>query len=191
MTMTPEELWSRARNGDQISWQRLYELFGGKVYQFFLKNTRNPELSGDKVQEVFLRIFRHKESFQYGSLKTWIFRIARNILIDEWRKTGKKEILCDTLPEIADSGMQVEEEVIAGLEHGQMVSLIDECLDGLEHNERMLIGLVYLGGLTISEVAQVMEIPLGTAKTRVRHARLKLDAMLNEKMSLKRLKISL
>lgn len=187
MNMTPEELWQKALTGDQLSWQKLYELFGGRVYQFFLRNTRNPELASDKLQEVFLRIFKSREAFKYGSLKTWIFRIAKNLLIDEWRKSSKREILCDTIPEIIDAGVQVEEEVIKAIEHSQMVVWIDESLDYLHEEDRMAICLVYLGGMSIPELAEVMEIPLGTAKTRVRHARLKLDAMLSEKLQIKRL----
>ncbi len=187
MKMTPEELWQRALTGDQISWQRLYELFGSRIYQFFLKNTRNPELACDKLQEVFLRVFKSRESFKYGSLKTWIFRIAKNLLIDEWRKAGQREVLCDVIPEVIDSGVQIEEEVINSIEHSQMIAMIDASLDYLQPEDRMAVCLVYLGGMSIPELAEVMEIPLGTAKTRVRHARLKLDALLCEKMQIKRL----
>lgn len=185
-TLTPEELWQKALTGDQFSWQRLYELFGGRVYQFFFRNTRNAELSADKVQEVFLRIFKSRDAFKYGTLKTWIFRIARNLLIDEWRKTGQREVLCDILPEIVDAGIQVEDSVIDAIEHKQLVGYIDECLDELAEPDRMAVCLVYIAGLSIPEFAEVMEAPLGTAKTRVRHARLKLEALLSEKMQIKR-----
>lgn len=184
--MKPEELWQKAIAGDQRAWQQLYELFGTRVYQFFLRNTRNADLSGDKVQEVFLRIFKNREAFKYGSLKTWIFRIARNLLIDEWRRSGQREILSDVLPELVDAGVQVEESVINAIEHQQMVGYIDECLDRLEEADRMAVCLVYIAGLSIPEFAEVMELPLGTAKTRVRHARLKLDALLSEKIQIRR-----
>ncbi|MDD2997956.1 MAG: sigma-70 family RNA polymerase sigma factor [Candidatus Riflebacteria bacterium] len=186
MNMTPEELWKEAIRGDQRAWQSLYEIFGSQVYQFFLRNTRNPELAGDKLQEVFLRIFKNRDSFKYGSLKTWIFRIARNLLIDEWRKTGKREILDETLPETADSGVQLEEAVIDAIEHEQMARLIDESLDQMPEQDRMAVCLVYIAGLSIPEFAEVMEIPPGTAKTRVRHARMLMDSLLREKMQIKR-----
>jgi RNA polymerase sigma-70 factor (ECF subfamily) len=187
MNTSPETIWQKAVNGDQAAWQELYRIYGGKVYQFFLRNTRNPELAMDKVQEVFLKIFRNKDSFKYGSLKTWIFRIARNTLIDEWRKSGNKEILSEILPEMLESDSRVEDEVIDSIEHERLVSMIDECLVEMPEHDRMVVCLVYLANLTISELAEVMELPLGTAKTRVRQARLKLDAMLSERMQLKRL----
>jgi RNA polymerase sigma-70 factor, ECF subfamily len=186
MKMTPEELWQMATRGDQSAWQRLYELFGGPVYQFFLRNTRNVELAGDKTQEVFLRIFKSREAFSGGSLKSWIFRIARNLLIDEWRRAGQREVLSENLPEVTDTSVQVEEEVVNGIEHAQMKLMIDECLQLLDEDSRMTVCLVYLAGLSIPELAEVMELPLGTAKTRVRQARLKLDAMLCEKMQIKK-----
>lgn len=191
MNTNPEEIWKKAVHGDQNAWQQLYQIFGGRVYQFFLRNTRNPELAMDKVQEVFLKIFRSKESFKYGSLKTWIFRIARNTLIDEWRKSGNKEILSEVLPEILESETRVEEEVLASIEHEELVAMIDGCLMQIPEPARIVIGLVYLGGLTISELAEVMEIPLGTAKTNVRQARLRLDSMISEKMQMKRLEKNL
>lgn len=186
MTITPEELWKDARRGDQSAWQQLYGLFGGPVYQFFLRNTRNVEMAADKTQEVFLRIFKNRDAFGGGSLKSWIFRIARNLLIDEWRKSGHREVLSENLPEVADQSTPVDEEVINAIEHAQLKALIDECLELLDEDSRMTVCLVYLAGLSIPELAEVMEMPLGTAKTRVRQARLKLDAMLCEKMQIKR-----
>lgn len=186
MKMTPEELWIDAMRDDQSAWQKIYELFGKPVYQFFLRNTRNVEMAADKTQEVFLRIFKSREVFSGGSLKSWIFRIARNLLIDEWRRAGRREVLSENLPEVADHSVQVEEEVINAIEHAQMKDMIDECLLLLDEDSRMNVCLVYLAGLSIPELAEVMGIPLGTAKTRVRQARLKLDAMLCEKMQIKR-----
>ncbi len=186
MKMTPEELWIDAMRGDQSAWQKIYELFGKPVYQFFLRNTRNVEMAADKTQEVFLRIFKSREVFSGGSLKSWIFRIARNLLIDERRRAGHREVLSENLPEVADHSVQVEKEVINAIEHAQMKDMIDECLLLLDEDSRMNVCLVYLAGLSIPELAAVMGIPLGTAKTRVRQARLKLDAMLCEKMQIKR-----
>ncbi len=190
MKTSPEQIWKSAVEGNQNAWQELYQIFGGRVYQFFLRNTRNPELSMDKVQEVFIKVFRHQDSFQYGSLKTWIFRIAKNTLIDEWRKSGNKEVLSEILPEMAQAREKVEETVLASIEHEQMVALLDDCLLKLSEPERLVIGLVYLAGLSVPELAQAMDWPLGTAKTRVRSARLKLDAMLCEKMQLQKLEKS-
>ncbi len=191
MNTKPEKIWQMAVAGDQSAWQELYQIFGGKVYQFFLRNTRNPELSMDKVQEVFIKIFRNKEAFKYGSLQTWIFRIARNALIDEWRRAGNREVLSETMPELIEAETRVEEEAIANLEHERMTIMIDACLDQLNEQDRMVICLVYLGGLSIPELAEVMELPLGTAKTRIRQARLRLDAMLTEKLQVKKFEKSL
>ncbi len=191
METNPEKIWQLAKAGNQSAWQQLYQIFGGKVFQFFLRNTRNHELAMDKVQEVFLKIYRNRESFSYGSLKTWIFRIAKNTLIDEWRRSGNREILTDVIPDVVEADTRVEEEVIAGIEQRQMAVLIDQCLDQLEEQDRMIVCLVYLSGLSIPELAKVMETPLGTAKTRVRSARLKLDSMLNEKLELKKFEKSI
>lgn len=177
--MTPEELWKEAARGSQPAWKSLYELFGGKLYQFFLKNTSHPEIAMDLSHEVFLRLFNHRESFVYGSLKTWIFRIAHNLLIDHWRKKGKKvDFFGENAPEIPDPAVNVEEQVLNRLQHVDMVNAIDATLPLLTEEDRLIIGLIYLGGLPIPELASLFGIPLGTAKTRVRQARLRLDKLL-------------
>lgn len=178
--MTPEELWQEAVRGDQPSWDSLFKMFGPRIFQFFLKNTGDYELAGDSTQEVFIKLFQHREKFTHGSLTTWIFRVARNLLIDLWRRKGKREIPTDQLPEPIDQEQGVEEQVLAGLERMRLVSLLDEGLDALSDQDRILLCLVYLGGLSFSELASVMEIPLGTAKTQVRQARLRLARILVE-----------
>ena len=180
--MTPEELWKNAVGGHQRSWNELFGIFGSRLYQFFYKNTLNSELSMDKVQEVFIRLFRHRDAFHTGQLKTWIYRIARNLLIDEWRKKPRSEYPTDSVPDVPDASVSVEETAVKNLEHQQIVELIDEALPQMNENDRVLIGLVYLGGLSMSELASIMEIPLGTAKTRIRQARLRLDAMISSKI---------
>jgi RNA polymerase sigma-70 factor (ECF subfamily) len=187
MNTSPENLWQKAVEGNQKAWQQLYKLFSGRLYQFFVKNTRDQHLAMDKVQEVFIKIYRNKDSFKYGSLKTWVFRIAKNTLIDEWRRCGKLrkgEVLSDILPEIVANDDNVEEKVLGQIEHKNIVSMIDECLIQMQDSERLLIGLVYLGSLSVPELADVMDWPLGTTKTRVRSARLRLDALMSEKMKL-------
>lgn len=181
--MTPEELWKEAVRGSQSAWEKLYAMFGGRLYQFFLKNTSNPELAMDKSQEVFERLFRHKEAFQTGSLKTWMFHIARNLLIDEWRRRPRSEILAENPPEVVDPAVPVEEGVIARLDREQMIQALDATLPSLPADDRIVIGLIYLGGLSFPELAKVMDIPLGTAKTRVRQARLRLDRLLAAKLN--------
>jgi RNA polymerase sigma-70 factor (ECF subfamily) len=166
-------------------------MFSPAVYQFFLKNTQNPELSMDKVQEVFIKVYRSRESFTYGSLKTWIFRIAKNLLIDEWRKKGKAELASEHVVDVVVADDNVEEKVLQELEHQNMKQLVDNGLEKLKESERMVVCLVYLAGLSISELAQILEIPLGTAKTRVRQARLKLDKIIREQLEIKSLEKSL
>jgi RNA polymerase sigma-70 factor (ECF subfamily) len=183
--MTPEELWKHAVHGSQEAWKEVYAFLGPKLYQFFLKNTSNPDVAMDKSQEVFEKLYNHREAFTEGNLKTWVFRIARNLLIDYWRRKGRRaECFGEDAPEIPDPLVNVEEGVINRLHRDDMIRLIDETLPQLIEEDRLIIGLVYLGGLSIPELAQVMEAPLGTAKTWVRQARLRLDRLMAEKLHL-------
>lgn len=180
--MTPEEIWQEAAGGSQKAWTEVYRLFGGRLYQFFLKNTGRVPQAMDMAQEVFERIWRHRADFRTGKLQTWIFRIARNLLIDEWRRRGRSEVLVDEIPELADPHSRVEATVIDRLAQAETAKLIDASLAKLSEDDRLVIGLVYLGGLSFPEMADVMEIPLGTAKTRVRQARLRLESHMRDQM---------
>lgn len=180
--MTPEEIWQEAAGGSQKAWTEVYRMFGGRLYQFFLKNTGRSGQAMDMAQEVFERIWRHRAVFQSGKLQTWIFRIARNLLIDEWRRRRRSEILVDEVPECADPQSRVETMVIDRLAREEMAKLIDASLAKVSEDDRLVIGLVYLGGLSFPELADVMEIPLGTAKTRVRQARLRLESHMRDQM---------
>lgn len=180
--MTPEELWREALRGHQQSWEALYRILGGRLYQFFLKNTGKPEVAMDKTQEVFERLWKHKESFVDGSLNTWVFRIARNLLIDLWRRKPRTEILAEDPPDVPDPAIGVEESVLTKLHREDMLRHIDDSLGLMTEDDRLVLGLVYLGGLSLPDLASVMEIPLGTAKTRTRQARLRLDRMLHERL---------
>lgn len=180
--MTPEEIWQEAAHGSQKAWAEVYRLFGGRLYQFFLKNTGRTGQAMDMAQEVFERIWRHRADFQTGKLQTWIFRIARNLLIDEWRRKGRSEVLVEEVPETPDPHSRVEATVLDRLAREDAAQLIDATLSKLSEDDRLVIGLVYLGGLSFPELAEVMEIPLGTAKTRVRQARLRLESHMREQM---------
>lgn len=178
--MTPEELWKEAVRGYAPAWESLYRMFGPRLYHFFLKNMGDIELAGDKTQEVFERLFAHKGDFVGGNLKTWIFRIARNLLIDWYRRRGRREVLSEDPPEVPDPGQPLEDSVLNRLEREDLMRLVDQALDELSEDDRLVLGLVYLGGLSLPELAEVMEIPLGTAKTRTRQARLRLDRWLGQ-----------
>jgi RNA polymerase sigma-70 factor, ECF subfamily len=189
--MTPEELWLEAVRGHQPSWNRLFELFGGRLHQFFLKNCGRPETAADLTQETFVRLYRHREKFQTGQLKTWIFRIARNLLIDEWRRHARSEVPTDTIPDRVDPATPIEEGLIESLEHSRVLEVLDLVLTELPEYERIIIGLIYLGGLSIPDLSSIMEIPLGTAKTQVRQARMRLERKLVERLQLNREEVAL
>ena len=183
--MELEVLWREAVHGSATAWERLYQALGPRLYQFFLRNTRNVDVAMDKTQEVFEKLFQHRADFDHGKLKTWAFRIARNLLIDWWRKKSRLEIPTEVLPEIPDREDDLGSSVVERLARDELIRLVDACLEELSEDDRLVLGLVYLGGLSLPELAEAMEIPLGTAKTRARQARLRLDARMGLRSALK------
>ncbi|MBF0546310.1 MAG: RNA polymerase sigma factor [Candidatus Riflebacteria bacterium] len=173
--MNPEGIWKEALRGSEVAWKELYQLFGPRLYNFFLKNIGDIEVAMDKTQEVFEKLYRKKTSFIEGNLKSWIFRIAKNLLIDWWRGRKNFQVAVEEPFDIPDGQPAIDSQVIDKLDREELLRYLDEALEKLGMEERIIVGLVYLGGITISELSQIMELPLGTAKTKVRQARLKLD----------------
>jgi RNA polymerase sigma-70 factor (ECF subfamily) len=118
----------------------------------------------DLTQEVFVKVWKALPRFSFrSSMKTWIYRIAVNTAIDHGRK--KKLVPNDIVP--VGVSEESEEQII-----------LRESLADMELDERSLIVLFYYEGLTLKEISVVLEIPVGTVKSRLHHAREKLEEVL-------------
>lgn len=186
-----EKIWFEAVAGSQEAWRDLYNNIGRIVYNFFLKNTYNSNLAKDLTQMLFEKLYLNKDKFkQKGELKKWVFKIAKNLLIDELRKNSSQcnqQIISFHENANYSNNCQItefnlEDSVINKIDREKLINALDQCLLELKFDERIVICLVYLAGLKISELSEVLEIPIGTAKTKVRQARLKLQVLLNTKL---------
>ena len=176
------EVIGRVLNGDTQAFRFLVDRYQGPLFGFFLKNTRDRQLSEDLSQEVMLRV--HRMFWDYlpvGRFKGWIFRIARNLLIDNVRRRshdclvkavkGKFEDETDILQNVAGSVLTPEQRV----DHGELAELVDALLDDLPEEQRLTFTLHHFGGLSLPEVAEVLDTSVPTTKSRLRLAREKLS----------------
>jgi RNA polymerase sigma-70 factor (ECF subfamily) len=135
----------------------------------------------DAVQEVFLVVHRRLASFEGRSkVTTWLFKIAMRVARDRRRRAHvRNELLgCEEL----DAALDAREDASVALERRDDLALFDAALDGLDIDQRAVFTLFELEGLSGPEVAELLDIPLGTAYSRLRlgrssfRARLKLHA---------------
>ncbi len=152
------------------------------VYNQAYRLLGDPEGAADAAQETFLSAYNHLRSFRGGSFKAWLLRITTNTCYDELRRQKRRptqplEPVDDEDEEIespawlADPAATPEER----LEQQEASQAIQDCLEGLPLEFRTVVVLVDLQGLDYSEASQAIGKPLGTVKSRLAHARLRLQ----------------
>jgi RNA polymerase sigma-70 factor (ECF subfamily) len=151
-----------ARTGDSGAFETLVRSYQADVWRLTYQLVRDRSLADDITQDAFLRAFRFLPRFRgEAKFSTWLFTIARNCARDELRRAGRRRTLEHTLehaeqPRPSEPGLWVEiREAVAGL--------------SLELREPLV--LIDMFGLSYSEVGMILELPLGTVKSRVHRAR--------------------
>ena len=163
--------------GDQNAFEEIVEIYKDKVYQVCYRMLGNPHEAEDAAQEAFIRAYVNISSFNIKlKFSTWLFRIATNLCIDRLRKkkpdyyldaeiagteglTMYSQIPADTiLPEKEVENMEVQEKI----QH-EILKLPDKY--------RAVIVLKYIEELSLNEISEILELPLGTVKTRIHRGR--------------------
>lgn len=169
---------------DQEQFEQAAMPFLDALYNTALRMTRNAQDAEDLVQETYLKAFRHYDKFQPGTnLKAWLFKIMKNTFINDYRKRQLAPPESD-FAEIEESfESQLSEEVtrqIKNPEQEALESVLDEdvqrALDELPADYRMVVLLADVEGFAYREIAEILEIPVGTVMSRLYRGRKKLEA---------------
>ena len=161
----------------------LDQLYGGA-----LRMTRNPQDAEDLVQETYLKAFNAFDSFKQGTnLKAWLYRIMTNTYINSYRKKQRRP-LETSADEITDHQLYTSSShESTGLESAEVEapksmpnSRISEALNALNEDYRMVVYYADVEGLAYKEIAEVMDIPLGTVMSRLHRGRKQLREMLKD-----------
>ena len=182
-----DQLMIRIQSGDARAFEELVDRHQSALIGFFYFRTRDRQASEDLTQETLLRVFN--QAYDYiplGSFRAWMYRIGRNLMIDSIRKQshdalvkavlGKKEDEDDALARLAGEVLPPDQKAY----QRELFQLVDQLLDEVPEEQRLTFTLHHYSGLTLSEVAEVMETSLPTTKSRLRLTREKLQKMLAE-----------
>lgn len=166
-------LLARIADGDERALETLYERFAGPVYGIALRVTRAERFAEEVKQDVFMAVWRDPGRFDTsrGALGPWLLTMARNKAIDLVRREeAVRRRTADVDLELTEAADDVHDEVWQSLRRER----IQSSLARLPEEQRRAVHLAFIRGLTHVEVAAAEGIPLGTAKTRIRAALLKM-----------------
>jgi len=175
-------LLQRILERDERAIEALYERYSGPLYSLAYQVTGADRFAQEVVQEVFVTVWKQAGRFDpsRGSLSSWLFALARHKAIDLVRKEANvRRHTADVDLEFEESDDDVDQEAWLRVRR----DAVRTAMSGLPEAQRTALELAFFRGLTHVEVAETLGIPLGTAKTRIRTALLKLRDILGQSVS--------
>jgi RNA polymerase sigma-70 factor (ECF subfamily) len=188
VTLSDQEIVALAREGREAAYRELIRRYERPVFSLVLRMVRDRQLAEDLSQETFIKalnaIGSYRSEYKFSS---WIFKIANNAAIDHLRRRELDTLSLDGAPhaatpeEIEATALQVgdkSETPLEELEARELGSAIEQAIGRLRPEYRACILLRHVEGLAYEEIAQSLDLPLGTVKTYIHRARHELRDML-------------
>lgn len=188
VTLTDQEVVALARDGREAAYRELIRRYERPVFSLVLRMVRDRQLAEDLSQETFIKalnaIGSYRPEYKFSS---WIFKIANNAAIDHLRRRELDTLSLDGAPhaatpeEIEATALQVGdkgESPLEELEARELGSAIERAIAQLRPEYRACILLRHVEGLAYEEIAQSLDLPLGTVKTYIHRARHELRDLL-------------
>ncbi len=180
-SLTDQEIVVLAREGREAAYRELIRRYERPIFSLVLRMVRNRQLAEDLAQETFIKalnaIASYRPEFKFSS---WIFKIANNAAIDHLRRKDLETLSLDGSPnattadEIEATVLQVGDRgatPLAALESRELGTAIEQAIGQLRPEYRSCILLRHVEGLAYEEIAQLLDLPLGTVKTYIHRAR--------------------
>jgi RNA polymerase sigma-70 factor (ECF subfamily) len=180
------QLIERCLGGEEAAWEDLVKVHTRRVYSICYRFVGTDQEAKDLTQEIFLRVFRSLKSFRSGegSFTVWLSRLARNLLIDHYRRTKldrATDSIEEQLPMLEEkTSMSARTDgLVAGREASE---ILQAALQKLSPELRETVILRDLEELEYREIAQVLNVPEGTVKSRLNRGRAELARVLRRRM---------
>lgn len=172
-----EELIGLLKQQNESGFHHLYDNYSGALYGVIIRIVQSKEYTEEIIQDVFVKIWNSIQQYDSskGRFYTWMINIARNTAIDYLKSKGfqnhlKNQSLPDFVYNNADLSTTNNSDFIG----------FNKVLEGLESDKQELIDLAYYQGYTQSEISEKLNMPLGTVKTKMRNALMKLKDLLKD-----------
>ena len=180
---TDEELIGRFQNGDEQAYIELANRYRDRLMSFVYRFVNDSVVAEDIVQDTLVKLYTHKDYYRnIAKFSTWIYTIAGNLAKTELRKNKRRKVT--NLSEMGKDDWQYDipsDEDTAKKVHGQFIGeQIQKAIQSLPDHFREVIILRDIQELSYEEVSSIVEVPLGTVKSRINRARLQLQEILKE-----------
>jgi RNA polymerase sigma-70 factor (ECF subfamily) len=163
-------LIGRVCQGDLDALGSLYDKYRNQVFRTALAITRNRETAEDILQEVFLKLYHYRERIDTTlHLAPWLYRVTTNLCYTHVSRRKRWLTALEDVIEhvVAPSRTSPERQA----ERGELQAVIQQAIDTLNANQKIVIVLHYLADLSLKEIAYVLEVPEGTVKSRLHYGR--------------------
>ncbi|HTN80592.1 MAG TPA: sigma-70 family RNA polymerase sigma factor, partial [Acidimicrobiales bacterium] len=158
------------------SWEEVARTHGRFIYTVAYRLTGNHDEAQDLVQEVLLRVRRGLASYRPGSMEAWLSRITTNAFLDEVRRKKRRPL--EVVPDLPERVTGTDQEPLDVLDMSRLPDHIQAALKSLPVEFRSAVVLCDVVGLNYQEIADSLEIPVGTVRSRIHRGRAQLRAML-------------
>ena len=171
-----EKLILRFQEGDINAYNELVKRYKDRLLNFVLRYFNNVEQAEDVVQDTLIKLYTHASYYKnVAKFSTWIFTIAKNNALTELRKNKRKKT--DSL--WTDDGQVIdinskEESLDSKVQNEIAIDQLNKFLDEIPENFRMAVVLRDFQELSYEEISKILEIPIGTIKSRINRGRIQL-----------------
>ncbi len=183
------ELVERVRQGDLEAFNTLVIAYQERIYNLCLRMLGSQPAAEDTTQEAFISAYRNVNKLRGANVRSWLFRIASNLCIDELRRRQRRPIVSLDAPS-ADADAQpidvpdAEPGPEAWALRGELHEALQAELLRLPHDQRLAVTLCDMEGLQYEEIAEAMGSSVGTVKSRISRGRARLRARIREQPEL-------
>ncbi len=167
------ELVYSARGGDERAFDVLFYRYRDGIYRLALAITKDPDAAEEIVLDTFARAYRALERLEpNGTLRPWLYRVAVNLSYNRRPRAGVTLSSLDEAAELATPDEGRSPSQLA--EAAELRTVVLQCIDALSPKHRLVVVLHYLNELSLAEIAEIADCPVGTVKSRLHYALLRL-----------------
>lgn len=177
-----DTLIKRCLSGDQLAWEQIVRQYRRKVFNVAYKFVGRHDEAEDLTQDIFLKVFKSLNTFdRRANFQTWLISVSRNLCIDHYRSVRKeRETIDRAVDASALSPVSREPGPIAAIEQKDRVALLRQALAGLPDTLRAAVVMRDIQELSYQEIADRLDLPEGTVKSRINRGRAELATQIKK-----------